>query len=89
MTTVLHNNNIIHTVQYVQTSTYEVLQMTLHDTVLLCQFSQWLNPIVNIAKISTLEYTQRVYDALVKYTSEQEIILPIKEASELIVLEAD
>jgi mannitol/fructose-specific phosphotransferase system IIA component (Ntr-type) len=71
MTDVLHQNQIIHTVNYSQTPTYEIMQLTLHDPVLLDQFSQWLNPIVNITQISTLENTQKVYDILLKYTTEQ------------------
>lgn len=89
MTAVLHSNHIIHTVQYVQTGTYEVMQLTLHDAALLHQFSLWLDPIVKIAKISTLDYTQKVYEILVKYASEQELIMPIESASEIIVLQAD
>ena len=89
MTDVLHSNHIIHTVQYVQTGTYEVMQLTLHDAALLHQFSQWLNPIVKIAKISTLDYTQKVYEILVKYTNEQGLSLPITSVNELIVLELD
>ena len=89
MTAVLNSNHIIHTVQYVQTGTYEVMQLTLHDAALLHQFSLWLDPIVKIAKISTLDYTQKVYEILVKYASEQELIMPIESASEIIVLQAD
>jgi hypothetical protein len=65
------------------------MQLTLHDTALLYQFSLWLDPIVKIAKISTLDYTQKVYEALEKYASEQSLVLPITSANELIVLEAD
>ncbi len=89
MTHALHVLQITHSVQYVQTGTYEVMQLTLHDAALLQQFSQWLNPIVKIAKISTLDYTEKVYQTLVKYASKQWLVLPIKSANELIVLEAD
>lgn len=89
MTDVLHSNHIIHTVQYVQTGTYEVMQLTLHDPALLSQFSDWLNPIVKIAKISTLENTQKVYEILVQYASEHGLELPVKSASEIIILEVD
>lgn len=89
MTTALHALQIIHSVQYVQTGTYEVMQLTLHDAALLQQFSKWLNPIVKIAKISTLDYTEKVYETLVKYSTEQWLPLPIKSYTDLIVLEAD
>ena len=89
MNGVLHSHQIIHTVQYIQTGTYEVMQLTLHDPALLSQFSQWLDPIVKITKISTLENTQKVYEILEKYASEQGLSLPINSSSELIVLQAD
>jgi hypothetical protein len=89
MTDALRHNHIIHTVNYSQTPTYEIMQLTLHDPVLLDQFSQWLNPIVKITQISTLNHTQKVYETLLTYAHEQELILPIASASELIVLEAD
>ena len=89
MNGVLHSHQIIHTVQYIQTGTYEVMQLTLHDPALLSQFTLWLDPIVKITKISTLENTQKVYETLEKFASEQGLSLPINSSSELIVLQAD
>jgi hypothetical protein len=89
MTSVLHSLTIIHTVQYTKTGSYELMQLTLHDAALLQQFTKWLNPIVKISKISTLENTQKVYEVLVEYTRKQELVLPIISASQLMVFEAD
>jgi hypothetical protein len=89
MTDVLRINHIIHTVNYSQTPTYEIMQLTLHDPALLSQFSQWLNPIVKITQISTLNHTQKVYETLLTYATEHGLELPIKSASELIIQQAD
>jgi hypothetical protein len=85
----LHAAGFIHTLQYVQSSSYEIAQLVIHDVALLQQFVAWMKPVVNITKISTYEKRQKAYDALLAYATEQWYALPIASVDELVVLEAD
>lgn len=85
----LHACNILHSIQFTSSWTYEVMQLTLHDAWVLQLFATWLNPVVKIDQISTLENTKKVYDALIEYARENWLVLPIQWVSEILVLEAN
>ncbi len=89
LTVALRSQQILHSAQFLYSGTYDVVQITLHDPILLQTYATRLNPIVKIAKISTFERTQKVYDQLVTYATEQWLSLPIASANEVLVLESD
>jgi hypothetical protein len=69
--------------------TYDIVQITIHDHRVLKIFSQWLNPIVNITKISTFDLAQRVFVVLQSYADDMKCSLPLKSPEELLLLQAD
>ncbi|MEI7478528.1 MAG: hypothetical protein WCJ81_08955 [bacterium] len=80
---------ILHTIQYTQAASYEIVQLVIHDPLVLKQYATWLTHIVNIKQISTYDYTQRVYQALVVYAQENGYELPFASADELTVIACD
>jgi hypothetical protein len=72
MSKVLHTDfSIVHSMQFIHTGTYELVQLTIHDPFVLMQFASWMNPIVNIDKISTVDLTSKACYQLAEYVQTQ------------------